>query len=518
MIFDQYSRYKACSDLLRQAGFVKDNSVLDVGSGRECLFGQFMPDAKMSYVDPLIPSGSGRGRITGDVFTGDLDNQTFDCVTAVDVLEHIPYDHRQAFLKRMTSLGRNTLILGFPTSDSSDALETDKAIDEQYRVIFGHDYSWLEEHYKFGLPSLAETVEYLNSLGWHCQTIGHAHAPWLRELLGFVVCVWDIPGMSNVVLKISEKFNRELYAYDFSPPYYRQFVIASRSRLPSIITPAISNNIEAADNVFRALMEDVPQQYYIASLQQLVERDTQIATLNQKIEEVSEWSMTQQATVVERDAQIATFNQKIEEMSEWSMTLQATVVERDAQIATLNQMIEEISEWSMTLQATVAERDAQIATLNQKIEEVSEWGTTQHATVAERDTQIATLNKKIEEVFEWGTTKQATVVERDTQIATLNQKIEEMSELGRLQYEKNTSLQQALSDKHAELMKMSDWAQGMMLELNRHSTFVVYRAETVARRCKALVRKKLGQSFLGDMVRRMRNSRRCWGTRIRSPF
>ncbi|MBF0293400.1 MAG: hypothetical protein HQK86_14720, partial [Nitrospinae bacterium] len=52
MIFDQYSRYKACSDLLRQAGFASGDTLLDVGSGPECLFGQFMQDAEITYVDP----------------------------------------------------------------------------------------------------------------------------------------------------------------------------------------------------------------------------------------------------------------------------------------------------------------------------------------------------------------------------------------------------------------------------------------------------------------------------------
>lgn len=416
MIFDQYSRYKACSDLLQQAGLVSGNTVLDIGSGPECLFGQFMQDAKMSYVDPLIQNGSGSGRITGDVFAGELDKQTFDCVSAVDVLEHVPPEHRQAFLERMSSLGKNTLILGFPTSDSSDAFETDKAIDEQYRVIFGHDYSWLEEHYRFGLPSLAETVGQLSQLGWHCRTVGHGHAPWLRELLGFVVCVWDIPSMSNVVLEISEKFNRELYAYDFRPPYYRQFVIASRSPLPPISAPAISNNFEAADSAFRTLMEDALRRYFAASLKQLVERDTQIVLLNQKIEEASAWGTAQQATLVKRDAQIDALNQKIEKLSEWSTTQQATMDERDPLVAT--------------------------------------------------------------------------------------------------QHEKIVALERALSDKQAELLKMSGWVQSMMLEHNRCNASVASHAENVAKRVKALVRKKLAQSFLGDMVRHARDSRRCREKRV----
>lgn len=458
MIFDQYSRYKACADLMHQANVVSGSTVLDIGSGPECLFGQFMPDVTMTYVDPLIPSGSGQGHITGNIFARELARQSFDCVSAVDVLEHVPPEHRQAFLQRMSSLGKNTLILGFPTSDSSDALETDKAIDDQYSAIFGHKYSWLEEHYRYGLPSMVGTVGQLSQLGWHCQTVGHGHAPWLRELLGFVICVWDIPSLSNVVLAISEKFNRELYPYDFRPPYYRQFVIASRSPLPHIIAPVTSNNIEAADNAFRVLMEDAQRQYFTASLRQLVERDAQIAALNQKIEEVSVWGATQRATV--------------------------------------------------------AERDAQISALNQKIEEVSIWGATQQARVVERDARIAALNRKIEEVSEWGAAQQATVVKGDAQVTSLNQKIEEVSCWGRLQHEKNISLEQALSDKQAELMKMSDWAHGMMLELNRRNASIVSRVEKTAKRGGVIARKKLAQSFLGDMVRHVRDSRRFREKRV----
>ncbi len=352
MVFDQFSRYRACSDLLRQTGFVPGNSVLDIGSGPDCLFGQFMPDATMHYVDPLIPIDSGRGRITGNVFATELDGQTFDCVSAVDVLEHVPSEHRQAFLLRMASLGKHTLILGFPTSDSTDALETDKAIDDQYCAAFGHDYPWLEEHYRYGLPSLAETVEQLSQLGWHCQTVGHGHAPWLRELLGFVVCVWDIPSMHSVVLAISEQFNRELYSYDFRPPYYRQFVIASRSPLSPVSVPVTSNDIQTADSVFRTLIQDAKQQYFLSSLHQLADRDSSIATLNQNIEEVSEWARSLQATVAERDVQLTELHPRLEgatrlwnQYQELTTSLEATLTDR--QVA-----------WGAILQATVVERDA----------------------------------------------------------------------------------------------------------------------------------------------------------------
>lgn len=409
MVFDQYSRYMACSDLLRQTGFASGNSVLDIGSGPECLFGQFLPEATMNYVDPLIPFGSGQGRITGNVFAKELEGQTFDCVSAVDVLEHVPPEHRHAFLERMSSLGKNTLILGFPTSDSSDALETDKAIDAQYRSIYGHDYSWLEEHYRFGLPSLSETVKQLSQQGWHCQTVGHGHTPWLKELLGFVICVWDIPSMKDVVLEISKKFNHELYQYDFRAPYYRQFVIATRSPLPPITTPVTSANNVEAENIFRSIIEDAHRQYFAASLRQLVERDTHIVDLNQKIEEASSWGKSLHAKVVERDAYIANLNQQVEEVSTWAESLQATVVERDTKIAT--------------------------------------------------------------------------------------------------QQEKIVALEQARTDKHAELMKMSDWAYAMMQERNHLKVLLTVWFINTFTRIKSRVRARLARSYFGSIVRYMRDTR-----------
>ena len=303
MIFDQYSRYKACSDLLKQAGFTPGNTVLDIGSGPECLFGQFMPDAAMTYVDPLIPGGSGQGHITGNVFASELDGRSFDCVTAVDVLEHVPPEQRQVFLERMSSLSKNALVLGFPSSDSSDALETDKAIDDQYRAIYGHDYSWLEEHYRYGLPSLAETVGKLNQLGWHCQTVGHGHVPWLRELLGFVLCVLEKPAFKDLVFSLSKRFNKELVGHDFAGPFYRQFVIATRAPIAPFVPPKTASDFEEASATFGQLMDDAWSEYFRLSLSEITQRDAEIARLNGQVEEVSVWAQGLQSTLAQCDAE-----------------------------------------------------------------------------------------------------------------------------------------------------------------------------------------------------------------------
>ncbi len=387
MIFDQYSRYKACADLLRLAGFSPGQSVLDAGSGPECLFGQFMPDAALTYVDPLIPGGSGSTHITGDVFTSRLDGQLFDCVSSVDVLEHVPPQHRQAMLQRLSSLSRHTLILGFPTADSSRAPETDKAIEDQYRAVFGRDYSWLEEHHKFGLPSLAETVAQLGELGWHCQSVGHGHAPWLQELLGFVICAWEIPDLKDVVLKISERFNRELYAHDFSSPHYRQFVIATRNPVPRIAPPAGTGTCSDAEDLFRALMEDAHHQYFAASMRQLVDREILVTERT--------------AVLAERDGEVGALNAKIQEVSAWGKKLQGALVERDKQVGALSAQVEKVSVWGKTLQDKVVERDAQVGALNAKVEEISACSQAMQGArdgaLAEKDLAIAERNAALAE-------------------------------------------------------------------------------------------------------------------------
>jgi len=280
MIFDQYSRYKACSEFLRQAGVKAGSMILDIGSGPECLFGRFLSDMTVSYVDPLIPAGSGDQRIAGNVFAEELNGRIFDGVTAVDVLEHVAPEHRRAFLERVSSLSGSILVLGFPTSDASEAYKTDQAIDEQYRKITGVEYPWLQEHFEYGLPSLSSTVEQLHDLGWYCQTVGHGHAPWLRELLAFVICVWDHPSAKSLVLEASERFNREFYPYDFRPPYYRQFVIATRTPLARIHTP-VMDDVSGIGPQFQMLVSEVRERYFMESLRTLsvveAERDAAVA-------------------------------------------------------------------------------------------------------------------------------------------------------------------------------------------------------------------------------------------------
>lgn len=266
LIFDQYSRYKAAEELLRQIGFNSGDELLDVGSGPECHFGSFLPDSRMTFIDPLISRNLGANYIRGNIFNSELNSRSFDGVTAVDVLEHVPPESRKNFINRISELSNKYLILGFPANDDGVAEAADKYIEDNYLKIYGKNYSWLEEHQKYGLPSLSDTVKQLTQLGWHCKTIGHGHAPWLQEYLSLVVCALEVPDFLPIIMNSSEKFNRYLYQHDFAYPHYRYFVVASRTSLQEIVLP---NNLAAfndGDSIFHDILKQLRDEYFELSL------------------------------------------------------------------------------------------------------------------------------------------------------------------------------------------------------------------------------------------------------------
>jgi GT2 family glycosyltransferase/2-polyprenyl-3-methyl-5-hydroxy-6-metoxy-1,4-benzoquinol methylase len=353
VIFDQYSRYQACADLIRQTGFISGNSVLDIGSGPECLFGRFMLDASMNFVDPLIPDTLVAGRIKGDIFCDQLNGKTFDYVTAVDVLEHVPAEFRTAFLERLVSLSQNIVVLGFPTRDSCDALEVDQAVDDKYQATFGVEYPWLKEHHEFGLPSLSETIEFLNQAGWHCQTIGHGHAPWLQELLAFVICAWDVDALKEIVLEASQQFNQVLYSSDFKAPHYRQFLVASRKPLPSLIPPVSELNEVESESAFQELMTETREKCLEVSMQKLKECDAAVRERDAAVSERDVVVRERDALVDERDVLVDVLARERDVLAS----------ERDVFASERNVFVKESDALVKESDALVRERDAALSVI-----------------------------------------------------------------------------------------------------------------------------------------------------------
>jgi hypothetical protein len=247
--FDQYSRYRACATLL--ASLLREGeTVLDAGSGESCLLASFLPGARTTFLDPLLPPGGEEegDRIAGDVRSPALDGRRFDYVACVDVLEHVPPAERDKFLSRLSSLAGKGIVLSFPAREGGEAERTDRWIGAAYEAAAGGPYGWLSEHGTNGLPGAGETEALLASLGWRCRSWGHGHAPLLRELLPFFLASLETEALRPSVDALSRHFNARLYRGEFEPPTYRRILLATREEAPEGIGPA-SPGRGAADDL-----------------------------------------------------------------------------------------------------------------------------------------------------------------------------------------------------------------------------------------------------------------------------
>ena len=233
VLFDQYSRYKSCAQVLRTL-IPAGGTVLDVGSGPLRVLGVLLPDHNVAYVDPLLEDGR-----DAQVFPARLEDaplaKTYDAVVSVDTLEHVPLPDRQAFIARLSRLARECLILSGPWSEGGHAARVDDWVEDSYRKKTGRSYPWLAEHVEFGLPSLEKTRASLEHLAWHCQDFGNGHVPWLERLLPLVIGLLDRPEHRPVLEALSRHFNERMYRFDHLEPVYRRLLVARRVSSPWVL-------------------------------------------------------------------------------------------------------------------------------------------------------------------------------------------------------------------------------------------------------------------------------------------
>lgn len=258
ILFDQYSRYRACAELLLRLGATASSRILDVGSGSACLLSDFLPDFDISYVDPLINALPTK---RSNQFGYQIEEVAeklglFDYVVAIDVLEHVPPQFREGFTSTLASLATKSIVLAFPYEDEPSPAVVDRAVNTDYAYINNRSYSWLKEHEEYGLPNAEKLKSAFASRGLDAEYFHHGYAPWLEELLSYVINVNDIPDAKILGHEVSREFNQRLFGYDFNQPAYRVFLVANKTQLPAGWKPE-SKPIDAhAESQFRKIMRE----------------------------------------------------------------------------------------------------------------------------------------------------------------------------------------------------------------------------------------------------------------------
>lgn len=243
--FDQFGRYhmiRETLDACRSELGVGRLSILDVGgffndNGTPTLpITRFLPDDEITVVDVVdcdLP-----GYIKGDGMALDFVDDAFDFVVSADTLEHIPPSGRADFWHELLRTARHGVVLLAPFG--SKEVELGEALLSEYiRNELGSEQRQLKEHREYGLPNLAEWLEFLQHEGYivHSYPTGYLSA-WLGMMLLKHMLMRMAPGVEAQHL-IDSYYNHYYFPTERRTPTYRQMIIASQT----------ASLLEAADGV-----------------------------------------------------------------------------------------------------------------------------------------------------------------------------------------------------------------------------------------------------------------------------
>lgn len=144
--YDIYERHKVVGSFIGNG-----ETVVDIGGELNHL-SQFCKPAK------LIVANLKSGDVIIKKNKIPFKKKSFDIVTSIDVLEHVPKNKRQEFIRRLLEIAKKRLILSFP-------IGTSKHIAYELKIKnllkkMGANVQYLNEHISYGLPNITEIEKY----------------------------------------------------------------------------------------------------------------------------------------------------------------------------------------------------------------------------------------------------------------------------------------------------------------------------------------------------------------------
>jgi len=154
--WDQFQRYSVLAAFVDVFYSGRSPRLLDVGglSPRRTGAGSWLP-AKSVYAGNTVVLDIGfhpeSGFVQGDACRLPFKTASFDVISALDVLEHIPSDMRENFISELARVSAGAILVSAPFQDPFIE-KAEKQLFDEVLAIYGVEHRQLLEHRECGLP------------------------------------------------------------------------------------------------------------------------------------------------------------------------------------------------------------------------------------------------------------------------------------------------------------------------------------------------------------------------------
>lgn len=165
-IFHQAVRYeyvKSAVDALREK---RCHTILEVGAGAHGNLAQYLPGDRITFLDIELPEevlGDPRF-VAADATNLPYEENSFEFVVALDVIEHIPPHKREAFIENIHRTAGRGVVLSMPHFSEKCPYE-DEVLKSFYVLLKSQVPAWIDEHIACTLPKAEEVSALVQKQG-----------------------------------------------------------------------------------------------------------------------------------------------------------------------------------------------------------------------------------------------------------------------------------------------------------------------------------------------------------------
>lgn len=236
--FDQYQRYKILQeaiDLLRENN--KPLKILEVGGYPGNIL-SFLPKDKITIVDQKESNLPNYHQ--ADALNLPFGEDEFEMSVSLDVLEHIPPEKREKFIRELWRVCQHHLLLASPF-DSPPRVQAEQIVAKFISHKLGYTHPPLEEHQRYGLSRREEVIGILKGLRAEVLVLPNGNlSRWLTMMILSFYFESEAE-LSPVAKLVNHYYNQNYYKYDNCEPCYREVLIASKKELPRAKVEALKS-------------------------------------------------------------------------------------------------------------------------------------------------------------------------------------------------------------------------------------------------------------------------------------